>query len=81
LRSWAERARYYAQYGKPTHQIGIDPRYASYVFKKSPYVLIAVFQYDRSMGEIISKAGGLSSADIANILKANEQASLDRSEL
>jgi len=71
---------YYAQYGKPTHQIGIDPRYASYVFKKNPYVLIAVFQNNRSIGEIISKARGLSSADIANILKANEQGSAWRKE-
>jgi hypothetical protein len=61
---------YYAKYGKPTHQVGIDPRYSSYLFKKKPYMLIVVFQDHRSIGEIISKTGGLTSADIASILNA-----------
>jgi hypothetical protein len=52
--------QYYTRYGKPTHRIGIDPRYTSYVFRKNPYTVIAVFQNDQSIGEIISKAGGLS---------------------
>lgn len=63
--------QYQQRYGKATHELSFDSSHPGFGYMRKPYGIIAVFEKDRSIGEMIIKAGGMSAVDIANLLRQN----------
>lgn len=63
--------QYQKRYGKPTHQMDVDDRHPGLIYRRDPYLIFAVFEKDRSVGEMIFKTNGMSAVDIANLLQQN----------
>ena len=63
--------RYLGRYGKPTHEMSVDPQHPGFIYRRGPYAIFAVFEKDRSVGEMIFKTNGMSAVDIANLLRQN----------
>lgn len=65
------RPQYQQRYGRPTHEMQVDPGHPGLIYVKKPYVIFAAFAGDRSVGEMIFKGNGMSDVDIAELLKQN----------
>lgn len=64
-------AQYQKRYGKQTHEMNVDDRHPGLIFVRKPYAIFAVFEKERSVGEMIFKTNGMSAVDIANLLRQN----------
>lgn len=65
------RSQYQKRYAKPTHEMNIDAGHPGLIYPARPYVIFAVFEGERSIGEMIFKAAHMSDLDIATLLKQN----------
>jgi len=63
--------QYQKRYGKPTHEMNVDASHPGLIFVNKPYAIFAVFEKDRSIGEMIFKGSTMSAGDIANLLRQN----------
>lgn len=66
-------AQYRQRYGKPTHEVLRGSKHQGYGYAHAPYGVIALFEDERSIGEMILKKNGLTAVDIASILKSNDR--------
>lgn len=65
------RPQYQQRYGKALFEMNVDDRHPGLIFDCKPFRIWAVFEGDKSVGEIHFKASGISSVDIASVLRQN----------